>query len=358
MTYLLLQRICWNSNSWRNPTGERYKQEQSYVGRHGFGHEEWNFNTTDVIDGHVYGYSYYTPPEGSTRFNSDHDIYFLSINPLNKERFLVGVYRSAHFLTKREQLALREKLKNKGLIQQRTYELLALGLPSIKNKREAQKLLIRDFAQNIKVRPEEVEIFLPPRVLIPSDIEKRNPKRLNRYTKPVFLYKAPQGVVKELVQSTENITKDEELITDAYPRYTPAQRRIIQRSHNLLSNRFRKWLRKVGASEITVEKESVDVSCGYENRKYLFELKTCYRSTTRYVLREALGQLLEYALYPDRSRPDCLAIVIDAPPSKEDIQWFEIINKELFNIGLFWLKGETVYSPCITNWYLGQKAKR
>jgi hypothetical protein len=78
---LLIQRIGWNSLGWREPTGEQFRKEQSYVGKNGFGHEDWNFAAADIIGGKFYGYSYYQPGERSPFQTGKHDVYFYGINP-------------------------------------------------------------------------------------------------------------------------------------------------------------------------------------------------------------------------------------------------------------------------------------
>jgi hypothetical protein len=80
----------------------------------------------------------------------------------------------------------------------------------------------------------------------------------------------------------------------------------------------------------------------------LFELKTCYNQSTRHALREALGQLIEYAFYPGRGRPDNLAVVLDTTPSPWDMEWFRRLSKANIAVELFWLVGEEVYSAKVT----------
>ena len=53
-----IARICWNKNNWIYPSGREGKSinKNSYEYKHGFGHEEWNFDIRKNIDGYVYGY--------------------------------------------------------------------------------------------------------------------------------------------------------------------------------------------------------------------------------------------------------------------------------------------------------------
>ncbi len=341
---ILLQRLCWNSNGWRGPTGDRYQQENSYVGMNGFGHEEWNLNTADLIDGKIYGYTYYNPPPSGKMPLGPHDIYFFTIAP-NKKRLLVGGYRDAIFLSEAERRTLKGQLDGSAYLERRAEELVALGLPHLQTTKTAMKVLLTDFALNVCTYPQQVLTFSPPHVLHSSDIGGRDPKDLKRYTKPLFIDSPPNG--KAPAKSPGAALQAEsahDLLEDAYVRFTSAQRRVIQRRHNVLSNRFRKWLASVGVRKISKEADAVDVSCEYSQDSYLFELKTSYKLSTRHALREALGQVLEYAFYPGRLRPDRLAIVLDTEPSATDIEWFHQLVETGTVIDLFWMVGERVYA--------------
>jgi hypothetical protein len=352
----LLQRLCWNSNTWRGPTGDSYQKEDSYVGQNGFGHEEWNLNTADLIDGNVYGYTYYNPPAHGAAPLGPYDLYFFAISP-HKERFLVGAYRSAWFLDQEDRRLLKTRLEGSPYLVHRAKELVALGLPHLQTEDDAMRILLTDFALNVRTAPDQVVTISPPRLLRSADIGGRDPRHLNRYTKPLFIDRAPVGESPRPAASARLPEEvDRELLEDAYVRFTPAQRRVIERRHNVLSNRFRTWLGQVGATEIVPESARVDVRCAYSGHSYLFELKTSYRLSTRHALREALGQILEYALYPGRAPCDRLAIVVDAVPSASDIEWFHHLVTLGVAVELFWLLGESVYSASATGSILATKA--
>lgn len=355
---ILLQRLCWNSNSWRGPTGDRYRQEDSYVGRTGFGHEEWNFNTADLIGGHVHGYCYYNPPEGSPTLAGSHQIHFFAIEPNTHARMLVGRYCQARFLTKDEQEELKEELLHSDYGLKRIEELLALDIEPLSDEQVVKEHLFGEFALNLRVTPEHVKGLGTPVPLSPSDIGGRDPKHLSRYARPVFLSAPPSPARSNRVsRATPTIGgHDEDLLTDAYLRFTKAQRRVIKRNHNALSNRFRLWLKQTGAQGVSAEAASVDVVCMYSGETYLIELKSCYRSSTRHALREALGQLLEYSFFPGRPPADHICVVLDATPTSADLEWFRTINQKLFPVELFWLKGETVHSAGVTNSPLADRA--
>jgi len=357
----MLQRICWNSNEWRGPTGDRFGKEDSYVGKNGFGHEEWNFNTNDLIDGKVLGYSYYTPNEGTPQFKSRHDIYFFAIEP-KEGRQLVGFYKNARFLSGKERSNLKRKFQTSELLEKRVDELLSLDLPTIAASKRAKEYLLNQFSINIEVAPEDVHVIVPRPLLTRAHTGGRDTKRLSRYTKPVFLSAVPI-IGRGKQQPGQRGEKkragtEDDLLEDEYLRFTKAQRKVIRRVHNQLSNRFRAWLKSIGATKVRGEASSVDVNCGFDGATYLFELKVCFQQNARHALREAIGQLLEYRYYPGRSSADHLGIVLDAEPSEDDRAWLAMLKTASIVIELYWLKGDSVFSARVTGQSLAAMASQ
>lgn len=345
---ILLQRLCWNTNSWRGPTGGMYLKEQSYVGVNGFGHEEWNLNTSDLLNGRAFGYIYYNPTDHSDLTGNAHDIFFFAINK-TKQRVLVGHYENAEFLNQNERKKLKEAFEQSDILAKRIDELVALKLPSIKTDKAARRLLLDQFSANILVDPMNIHSFDPPLVLSTESLGGREPKYLSRYTKPTFLISKPEiyrGISNSVPKPLG--VSNQELLEDAYLRFTAEQQKVISRLHNQLSNRFCKWLREIGADNIKIESAFIDVEAVYKNKRYLFELKTCYQQTTKHAIRDAIGQILEYSYFPGRQQPSFSAIVLDTEPSDIEITWCKKMIVGGIEIELFWLKGMNVYSANIT----------
>ena len=345
---MLLQRICWNSHGWRGPTGERYGREDSYVGKTGFGHEEWNFNTNDVIDGFAFGYTYYPQGQHPSIGYGPHDIYFFAISPTN-ERLLIGHYSNAYFLTDDELAEIKQRFMSSTVWDRRIDELVALEVDVIPDRAAAVARLKSDFALNVRIRAVDITPYNPPRALTAEDVDGKDPKHLNRYTKPVFLTHSPVGKPPSHVE-------DSHLVEDAYVRFTKKQRKVIVRRHNQLSNRFYRWLQRVKASEITAEKDAVDAQCVFKNESYLFELKTVYSQSTRHAIREALGQLLEYSCYPGRDGANHLGIVLDASPGEEELQWLHNVQSIGITVEVFWVQGQDVICSQLAGTPLGAEA--
>ncbi len=95
----------------------------------------------------------------------------------------------------------------------------------------------------------------------------------------------------------------------------------IRRSHNRLSNAFRKWLQASGYRILSRERNQIDIDFRKEGTAYRGELKVCTGIGSTKGIREALGQLLEYNYYPGRKRVDRWVIVLDDMPTRDDVEY-------------------------------------
>ena len=114
----LLQKISWNENGYQKADISGYYIERgnnNYITRYGVGHEAWNFNKNELIDGKVYGY---LKADVSTLFNEKHNIFFFSRNS-SDQLFLVGYYKDCKYLSPKERVVLREKMAESGILDKR-----------------------------------------------------------------------------------------------------------------------------------------------------------------------------------------------------------------------------------------------
>jgi hypothetical protein len=103
--------------------------------------------------------------------------------------------------------------------------------------------------------------------------------------------------------------------TDTYSR--KAGRGIfIDPYHNKIQNALSALLKSSGEyRNIRIEEGNVDVQGIFTNgSSHYFEIKT---DTPKNSIRQAIGQLLEYSMYPDKQSANKLIIIGDTEPSKE-----------------------------------------
>lgn len=134
----MLNRMCWNSNGWLQPSGT--SRDNGYPDEMGFGHEEWNFNTHDAVDGFVYGYLYYQPSlRVLAKSGSDFWIGFWSINSETREHILVGVFPNATLPTEEDYTRVDEVFTTKGIYERRASELRAV-VPTLSASRALREM--------------------------------------------------------------------------------------------------------------------------------------------------------------------------------------------------------------------------
>ncbi|WP_136646470.1 hypothetical protein [Tabrizicola sp. YIM 78059] len=103
-----------------------------------------------------------------------------------------------------------------------------------------------------------------------------------------------------------------------YVRYVQTYEACITPRHSELQGRFERFLSCKGATELRPNLASVDLRYSDSARgQVLAEIKPCETESSRYAIRTAMGQLLDYR---QRANGDVsLLIVVEVKPSDEDL---------------------------------------
>jgi hypothetical protein len=330
----VLQRMCWNTNGWERPSGERC--EGGDPAKQGYGNEEWNFCIDDALHGYVFGYLFWQP-----RKNLRHEhfqVLFWTRQPSPTQWLLVGAYRDASLATKDELQELDVFFDRERIYKRRLGE--ALGKVDRADQRRRRKIRegIPNSARHLRFKcpVEKVEIFQqrPP---LPRVFGGRSVGAY--FARPTFL-KKPVAISSLHAAGSESPLKHSpsRLLEDVYPRATPASLKMIYPRHKELSNQFVDWLRRNGKTTVVgQERKRVDVEFKDGACFCRAELKVCYGVKTTHGIREALGQLLEYNYYGSRTPAGQWYIVLDTAPAKGDIAYLRKLAREkLLPLSLCW----------------------
>ena len=152
-------RVCWNTLGWRIPSGDAI-EGNSYVARHGFGHEEWLFNFEWLINGYRYRF---LQPIG--KFYEKHaeescSIQIYTVTP-EQQTILVGTINHVYVSGKMELEDVLRITDDKGWLKtMHDYVSRVQGNAAVLSEPSARAIA------NIRFRPEDVKIFDPmPRVI-------------------------------------------------------------------------------------------------------------------------------------------------------------------------------------------------
>lgn len=320
------------------------------MGTHGFGHEDWNLNTGDAIDGYVYGYIYRKYESlGMGTSPGPHDFYFWSrVNP-RSPRLLVGVYRDAEFVPSKERTRIIQKMRKKGTFARRAAELKKLGLPRAGASRtgSAAQFLRRTFEPNLRARVENVKAVRPYKSLaevlrgvrLPKLVRYHQFAEINPRQRLPGIGRFSRGGIPAGAPSAARV--------DSYWRITTAENKRILKREERLRRRLSEYLHSSHHLLFSTEEGHTDLIAEGNGQTCLMELKSCVDASTKIATRAALGQLLYYAYHADSGSrfangvpPQSLFVVLDRKPDKPSIDWVKRLGRQLgIKTDLMWQKG-------------------
>ena len=294
-----ITRIAFNSSEWRRPTGDASEQEsdETYNAQNRFGHEDWLFRGEWVIDGWRYAFLQGLNKSRRTYVGQSLDVTLFTIQPDKRRRLVATIYGLESLSDEQANDAL-EVFREKGWLKIMQDEVRAVdGNPdALGAPKWAEHVL------NVRFRLDNVDPF-PPGTILPDDESMR---RRHRYMLYEFDHADRERVEKNL--SGRAGTQEPPEAGRLFRRgtkpveYTP--------EHNRMQAKLLAELQKeYGRDHVCLEKDFVDAQVENEKELIFFEIKSDL--DPRAVIRQALGQILEYAYHPARTgrRPDSLVIV-------------------------------------------------
>jgi len=298
-------RLIWNIDNWEKPSGHPWKKENknkktSYENKFGFGHEEWLFNPRYLIDGYQYGYVRGVEKAKLKKEKID-ELHLFTISP-QKEFYYVGVLKNTlRVLENSNDQTNLDKLKEQ--FNEEELEELKLVNADYNEFKKVGK------TYNIKFRLEDAMILDTP-IPISVDILK-----FHRY-QPYILKDEINDIIKNVINESryklifnEGKAKEKRTYNAQRSRVSTLinslHTKILRKLYDVLSKENKN---KLSAELSRVNNKIIDLLEKTGQNKYIFyEIKT--HNSGLLNIREALGQIMEYALFDDRIVPKKLVIV-------------------------------------------------
>ena len=319
-----IARICWNTNGWQYPSGDEGKSSGvfAYEQKQHFGHEEWLFDRTKDISG--YHYAYLQPVNRDCFRGKDFDIHLITFSKETGKLYL-GVIRNVHCLTEQEADEAYSAYKKNGWIKEMKVDIKNVG----GNPQLMEKESIHVF--NVRFRFEDVDVDLnTPRVLSDDDSNTRGLYYQLLHMKLPFKFgqEEPSDNILPTRDGVEQKSEKTLVAIREYKKYT------YNPVHNIMQNGVKKYLESTGDYNLVeLEENNVDVKARTQNGEWhFFELKT---STPRKCIREALGQILEYAHYPTENRASKLYIVGQTELSTKEKEYMKYL-RSIYNLPIWY----------------------
>jgi len=309
-----LARICWNDYGWVKPSGRygKSKSTDSHEGLRGFGHEEWLLDIEKLIDGYHYGFlqpigKYYDKYIGET-FN----ISLFSIHNDEHQFYWVGKLNNVEVISREESRRIIAIYKKNGWWDELKNDLKKEGL-----KKDDYDIWDDPKSYfNVRFKPEEVKNILKP---FPFKNDGIIPAY--RYTLYNYDSSTPTPIIKEYEKGFDFYSG-----SDSLPNYKKTARKksrqedkeLVLEHNETIQNLFTYLKKTFPDDKVRIEctaygKSRVDVVRRTKKGDIFYEVKTY--NLPRVSIRQAIGQLLEYSLYPDADNAIQLSIVT---PRQED----------------------------------------
>lgn len=293
-----ITRIAYNSAEWQRPTGEAKKSEggETYNRLHGFGHEEWLFRAEWLIDGWRYAFI-----EG---INKSHaklvkagqtiDLTLFTKQPDKKRRY-VATIQAVECLDDQQAADALTEFKRRGWFDIMQQEILAVGGdPSALGAAKWAKHVL-----NVRFRLENVTLF-PAKTYAAADDPVQNLARYMLYDE-ANIGRSPKAIAKRAGKSDLPPGKPFQRRAVVAVECTPEHARMQAKLMQELQAEYPK-------ARVVREQDFIDVSVQTDTELLMFEIKSDLEP--RSVIRQALGQILEYAFHPSRNHSLPLRLMI------------------------------------------------
>jgi hypothetical protein len=289
-----ISKICWNDFGWTRPSGTNGKSpsSNSYENAQGYGHEEWLLDKSKIINNYHYGFLQPLNLKTDRHVGQTYRIWLYTIT--NKQKFLVGKIENAMCISKQESSETYKTYKQNGWIKEMVKDLEHAGINPTFLKETSSETFF-----NLKFKINDIKIFDDFPVISNDDVNLTT-------TRYKLLDKIADFDIDDIKQKG----------TDSYSRKAGVEV-IVDPYHNKIQNTLTKLLKSSREYfSIEMEKDNVDVQANFKptNKSHYFEIKT---STPKNNIRQAIGQLFEYSMFPDKQKAEKLIIVGDTEPTKE-----------------------------------------
>ncbi|MBL9005928.1 MAG: hypothetical protein JNJ46_16870 [Myxococcales bacterium] len=309
-------RICWNTASWWRPTGSAREASKTYYAAHGFGHEEWLFDMTRLVDGFRYGALQPIHKLISTYEGRQIPVIYLYTRRPGANPVWIGEIRNTQVPQAEERRQVFEHFKEAGWLAEMQQELMHANIPSA-----SENLFTPNDTFNVRFQPQDVALY-PESVPVPR---AHKIHRQHRYHPLLVDAEGPPPQVTVETPREVSPSSSQRLRSTELRYHPPRDGHVVDPVHDRIQKLLFETLRHTHGEAARYESNRVDLSLHLQNRTVLFEIKT--ERSAKQCIRLALGQLLEYAhyqrVYP---RPE-LVVVGNCPAVSEDEEYLRLLRE-------------------------------
>ncbi len=323
MKALILKPVMWNTNGYMGPSG--YPSHSGYSKTHGYGHEEWNNHPARVWRG--FRVFHTEANESLLRFSGSGDLGIVMVAAHDGTQYAVGLATNVYHNTNDEMQEIAETLGLRG----RSEEIWAVE--HVRNCFGGDKALFLEewdrqyawlrwrcpeehffwFADPVPLDPQGIsgkrrliqmhgryQLTMPSKVLpfiLQSGIP-RDHECLLWLTEGEFHVAMGGGIAPPSGQELRKQHRIKGRNSTAARRfeYWVEGKRTVEPLHGRLQSQFVKFLAGQGI-QCVQDEGYLDVQYVRDGQTFIVEVKPTENIDTRYAVRIAVGQLLEYRFH-------------------------------------------------------------
>lgn len=333
-----IARLTWNTNGWVQPSGKIGKStnKDSHEGQYGYGHEEWLFDNSKVVEGYRYGFLEPIRKQQQAYVGKNYNVWLYSIDGTSKKRYFIGEIRNVEVISEDEADRIKDIYVNNGWFAEMESQIITCGANNkgFSDWKGVDLFNVRFKISDIDYRGDYLE-------LPKENILYGYPRYTFAHFKEEMESSSKKRDFKFISRPPVDETEDDSEWPDLKGTYEREPKTIeVEYLHRIISKKLLKFLvSKYGAENVTAEQPA-----GYGNNKidmvvrdlkeYIFyEIKTYNSSRTS--VREALGQLLEYSCWTKQHYAHKLVIVTQKLADFQDAKDYIIHLRNVFNIPIY-----------------------
>jgi hypothetical protein len=292
-------RLSYNSAGWTKPTGEARNSESAttYNSENGFGHEDWLFRNEWLIDGWRYAFI-----QGFNKSNAKLvkeglpvDVTLFTVRP-DKSRHLVASIAEVEALDDIQANDAVEAFRKRGWIDAMRTEIATSGgnASALDMSTQAKHVLnVRYRLQNLTFHRDDTVVPLTDAIY-----------SLNRY----MLYGSDKITSVAVNRAVRRRGSAQAPAGTPYTRPARPASEVTPEHARMQAILGKKLRQEFPTARIAFEENFVDITVETDDRILLFEVKSDL--DPRSVLRQAIGQLLEYGYHPRNTYGKPVSLVV------------------------------------------------
>lgn len=306
-----IARLAFNTHGWVMPSGRYGKSTHpdTHEARYGYGHEEWLFDTSKLIDGFHYAFLEPIRKQQAAFIGKKYDVWLYTIDNISKKRYWIGEISNVEVLDNEQAEIIREEYVLRNWMKEMEIQILASGAnpEGFSNWKGVDLFNIRFAPDDAKLNDPYYELPIENAINEQSRYAFaffKEEFKVDEETEPYFNFQPPNA--------SNNSSRN---TCDKSTRYHREPKTIeISYLHKAISDDLTIVLRnQYGFNNVRPEHPAgyganrIDIVVNDINGLIFYEIKTYPNLKTS--IREALGQLIEYTTWTNQSKAKELIII-------------------------------------------------